>query len=359
MNYRLTTLLAQKAFTADGTEIMELNVRDPISHLVIELAYTNADGTMDGPPAGLVTKIELVDGSDVLFSTTALCAEAVDWYQQGGQTRANYNYFMTGTGNRFVVVNFGRYWWDEVLALVPDRFRNLQLRVTIDIDCGGSSVSSLGIEVWAGMFDQKDISPIGFLQTKEVKAYTAIASGYEYTDMPLDYPYRAMYVQALVAGTEPNQLINGFKLDEDNDKRIVFDEKANVLLRTMVENNRPCEEHFYCTMTNANQYKYCMPTTMVYASANEWDESPGAGDISLYDGDGGRLKTITETGASNAMVRCVGHAPNGLFSIPFGKRDDIDDWYDVSGIGNLRLRLKATASMSSTARILAEQLRRY
>ncbi len=68
MNYRMATLHALKSYTADTTEIIDVNVRDPISQLIIELRVGNTADEMQAHPIACLTKIELVDGSDVLFS---------------------------------------------------------------------------------------------------------------------------------------------------------------------------------------------------------------------------------------------------------------------------------------------------
>ncbi len=358
MNYRLATLAASKSYAADGSDIIDIDIQDPISHLVIELAITSGDSVMDGTPAACLTSLTIVDGSEVLFNLNGMCAEAVDWYHSGGKQRANYNYFMVGGCQRFIVINFGRHFWDELLAFDPTRYRNPQLKFSLDIDAGGCSASAVAVQVWAAIFDQKDISPIGFLMTKEVKAYTLTSGGHEYTEMPKDHPYRAFFLQSLLAGTEPNQTITNIKLSEDRDKRIIVDHGSEDILRTIQMVQEPVRESFFCTTGGANQYKYIMPTTRVTAHVDTWDVAPSTQGISLYDGDGGRLKTIASGAGANVMISTEGWLPHAVWQIPFGDQQDIDDWYDVVGIGSLIADIKA-AAVTHTARIFLQQLKRY
>lgn len=358
MNYRLATLQGKKSYSSDITEIIDINVRDPISHIVIELGITNGDSVPDGTPMACITNIQIVDGSEVLFNLTGTEAEALDWYHSGGVERPNYNYFLVGNSQRTVILNFGRWFWDEMLAFVPDKFRNPQLKITLDIDAGGSSATANTLEVWAALFDQKDIAPIGFLMGKEVKAYTLTSSGHEYTEMPLDYPYRGFFLQSLKPGTEPNQTIDIIKLSEDGDKRILVNDTTEKILRAIQQVSQPVRESLFCAVDTSNRYQYIMPTTRVTGHATCWNTTAVGGVYALYDGDGGRLKTIQDTLGSNAQITVQGWLPHGVWQIPFGRQDDLEDWYDVSVLGSLQADILAYA-MTHTARIFLQQLRRY
>lgn len=359
MNYRLAVIHALKSYDSDTVEVIDLNMVDPISHMVIELTTVFGSSVPTAHVLDCLTKIELIDGSDVLWNTNGRCAEGIDWYHSGGMQRRNYNYWLhNGAPTRTIVLNFGRYFWDTMLALNPTSFRNLQLRITLDIDAGGADVTPCKLRVWAGLFDQKDISPIGFIMTKEIKAYALTTGGTEYTDMPTDYKWIAMYLQSLLPGTETNQTIANIKISENMDKRIPYDCSGEDLMKTIELTTRPYQEMFWCATDNSNRTQYITPTTNVIAQCNEWNQSPGTGSISLYDGDGGSLKTKQLTAGQNVMINCAGYLPHALYHIPFGRLDDIGDYYDVRSINSVMAEIKA-AAVTHTARILLQQLRNY
>ncbi|KKL88030.1 hypothetical protein LCGC14_1928740, partial [marine sediment metagenome] len=56
-----------------------------------------------------------------------------------------------------------------------------------------------------------------------------------------------------------------------------------------------------------------------------------------------------------------GWLPNHCVQFPFGKPDDLNDWYDVTKLGSLRLRLKGGSGGSSngTGAVVLQQFRRY
>ncbi len=359
MNFRLALIHALKSYTADTTVILDLNLNDPISFLAVELTTVFGSSVPTAHVLDCLTKIELVDGSDVLYSANARCAEGIDWYHSNGMRRRNYNYWLSGGGpTRIIMMHFGRKMWDKMLALDPNRFRNLQLKLSLDIDAGGADVATNKLRVWAGIFDGMDISPIGYLMTKEIKAYALTSGGTEYTDMPTDYPWKAMYLQSLLAGTETNQTIANIKISEDGDKKIPYNASGEDLMKTIELTTKPYEEMFWCATDNTNRTQYITPTTNVIGNANEWNENPGTGSISLYDGDGGSLKTKQLTDGQNIMITVAGYLPNALYHIPFGDPMEMDDWYDVRGIHNVQAQIKA-AAVTHTARLLLQQLRNY
>lgn len=361
MKYRLSTLFSRKTYAANATEVIDVNVSDPISQLIIELAVTGVGDVSTAHAIACLTKVELVDGSDVLYSLSGYEAEAVDIYHNK-VIRSNWNPYLTGLDvQRFFAINFGRKLWDPELAFDPKKFSNPQLKLTLDIDAGGNASTSNKLQVWAAMFDEKMITPMGFLMHKEVKDYTMAASGHEYTDLPVDHPYRKLFLRCQYPGTEPDQLVDNVKLSEDQDKRIIFDHGTADLFRTIAAENPLLTELIMHPITTAQTSRYCTPTTRVNGTISQWAATAAANGLSFYDGDGGRFKVIASTNAVNAQSVVSGWLPHGTWEIPFGDQHDPEDWFDPSGLRALRLDVKAAAgaSASNTLQVFLQQLRTY
>jgi len=362
MNYRLSTLFNRKSYIADYTEVIDIKVADPISQLIIELAanITN-DQSITAHVIRCLAKIEIVDGSDVLFSLSGAEAEAVDWYHNK-IIRSPWNIYMGwGETQRFIGINFGRKLWDPELAFDPTKFKNPQLKLTLDIDAGGAVPNLNRLGVWAAMFDEKAVSPIGFLMHKEIKSYPMAVSSHEYSDLPTDYPYRKMFVRCQTYGTEPGQKINKIKLSEEQDKRIVFDHIPEEILRSIVYESPPVEEHIIARVAAAATQIYCTPTTRVNAVATPREAATGAGEIACADGDGGRIAAIAASGGKYATFFVRGWLPHGTYEFPFGGQMDMDDWYDVTKIGSLKADIDSTSAGLTTdsVQIFLQQLRTY
>lgn len=362
MKYRLSTVHARKTYGADTTEVIDIEVADPISQLIIELAVTNVGTAAPAAHAiASLTKIELVDGSDVLFSLSGYEAEAADWYHNLIM-RSPYNAYLSGMDvQRFIAINFGRHLWDPLLAFDPKRFTNPQLKLTLDVGAGGIASVSNKLQVWANMFDEKKITPVGFLMHKEIKSFPlTTAAFHEYTDLPTDHPYRKLFVRAQKAGTEPNQVLDNFKLSEDQDKRIIVDHGTEDILRTIAMRSPMMTETIFHFVDTTSRYFYCTPTTRVVANGNTWNTAAGAGEIALYDGDGGRLRRISATATYNAQFHVSGYLPHATWEIPFGDQSDLADWYDVSKVGSLKLDITTyAAAATDSAQVFLQQLRRY
>lgn len=358
MNYRLNKFLSREDFDADTTKVIDINIQDVISNIVIFYEITNAAAAMTAHPAAGITQVELVDGSDVLFSLDGYEIEALDWYHQKGHFPANWNWAMNG-GNiqRVLRINFGRHLWDRELAFDPKKFNNPQLRISLDIDAGGNAGTHIFLTCWANLFDEQPAELKGFLMSKEIKEWTMADNTHEYTDLPLDYPYRNLYLRAFSAGREPNSNVENIKLSEDQDKRIPYNCGGQEILRYVQENYPPVEEAYFYAFDTANRYLYIAPSAMVTAYAVTWAQVGAVQNPALYDGDGGRLKTIATANPQNNQVFVRGHVPHSVFEIPFGLRDTIEDWYDVRRLGSLRADIEG--ANAATGYLFVQQYRPY
>lgn len=362
MNYRLSTIHPRKSYAANTTEIIDLNVLDPISQLIIELAanITN-DTAITAHAIACLEKIELVDGSDVLFSLSGYEAEAVDWYHNHNFNSPWDIYMGWGETQRFIRINFGRYLWDPILAFNPKKFRNPQLKLTLNITAGGAVPSLNRLQVWGALFDQKAVEPTGFLMHKEIKDYTVGISSHEYSDLPTDFPFRKLLIRCQEAGTEPGANISTIKLSEDQDRRIIFNHGTEDIFRTIAMQSPPIEEHIHARVATTQTNIFCTPTTRCYAVATEQGATVTTGQIATEMGDGGRFKAIATTAQAYAHFFVRGWLPHGTWEIPFGLQNEIDDWYDVTKVGSLKLDILASAAVAGTEKVqlFLQQLRKY
>ena len=360
MNYRLSKLLAQTSHTSDKTEIIDIDYSDPISALIVHMGGVYVGDISTAHGIACLKKLEIVDGSDVLFSLTGYEAEALDIYHNK-RMPSNFNFYANGGGcDRDVVINFGRKLWDPLFAFDPKQFKNPQLKITSDIDAGGNAPSSIHFTVFAAMFDGKKITPAGFLMAKEIKDYPMASAAHEYTDMPTDFPYRKLLIKALTAGTEPASIIENVKLSEEQDRKIVVDQAGHEILRTLATQNPQLLEQVIIPISTSLKSIFCTPSERAVVTFVPWQDSAATNSGSSYGAAGGRIRAISSS-ALNYGVIVNGWAPHGVYEIPFGDQDDPDDWYDVTGLGSLKLDIKALSGRSSSdlVQIFLQQLRHY
>lgn len=356
MKYRYTTLLSDKDLGASGTEIIDITLKDIITAIEVHFMAKAGGTAFSDHPAANITKIELVDGSDVLYSLTGKCAEAMDFYQTR-RPRPWRIYHRNGKQAMMTAhLNFGRFWGDRELAFDPTKFDNPQLKITFDEDVHQTSATANTCHVKALAFDEDQPAPVGFLMTKEQKAYTPSSGSWEYTDLPTDYPMRTLGIQCQVAGSDIATSLQDVKLSEDNDKRVPVDDLAEDLAALFGMSMGRYSEYVFAMLTTSLANYFCTPgwQTVVAASPLTADKV-----VSVQIAQGGQFKAESETAAGLMQAVVTGYLPHQVLPIPFGARDVIEDWYDVTKIGNLRLSLKGGTASTGTYRIITEQNRSY
>lgn len=360
MNHRIYELYGLSSLLTDNVTIsIELDMADPISQLIIDARVKNgAAAASTEHPTASITKIEIVDGSDVLFSLDGFETEALDIYDTGRYPRGGwFNYIDGSPTDRQIAINFGRYLWDEALAFDPTKFTNPKLNITFDVDAGGMSPAGCEFSVLALMFDEKAITPTGFLMTKEAKRWTKDLTGHEYTDCPLDYPYRKMLLQSRYAGIPPHWVFDNIKLASDQDKKVILNGEYRDLMFGIGREGAFIRETLTGQGRKSHAYQHVTPTMDVMATANQWRQVCEDRAVSCWDGDGGRLEIEAEENV-HISAHIQGWAPHGTLCIPFGKQDVIEDWFDVTGLGSLKLDC-TSGNATAIQKLFIQQYRPY
>lgn len=356
MNYRLASILPAEEANTAGTKTIDINVADPITRFTIQIKGMNSADAPTAHPAKMISKIELVDGSDVLFSLSGVEAQALNFYDQGKMPHTVLNYLNDVYAIATFNIDFGRFLYDPVLAFDPKKFTNPQLKITHDLTAGGSTPDAAVISVFAHIFDEKSVSPTGFLMSKEQYGYTLVASAKEHIDLATDYPYRKLLLQSMSATLQPWQQYNQVKLSQDNDKKVIInDEKTSDLLK-LYRLWPEITETIYAKTKNGTQVIFCSPTYERIATVI----GVGAALDGCFIADtyGGAV-SVTDGAAASIMMVLSGLIPHSAFCLPFGQQLDIEDWFKVAEIGSLRLTLTAGGSASGTCEVISQQLRNY
>jgi len=361
MNYRLAEILAEEDASTAKTKTIDITLRDVISRIVIRMRAKNgADrAVLAAHPAGLISKIELVDGSNVLFSLNGYEAQALNYYDQlvtpdteiiDGENDWQFATFC---------MDFGRYLYDPLLAFDPKKFTNPQLKITHNYQTIDDGAAEGKLQIFAHIFDEKAVTPEGFLMSKQVQTYDSAAGAYEYIDLPTDYPFRKLLIRAYLVDKSFESEICEFKLSEDSDKRIPMDVEIEPLIREMCGALPPIHEHWQVRgQTDATVF-FGMPTYWPIFYGMSQASEDWLRDATYYQGDKQAIKADVNM-SSPAMGVIYGYVPHQVVSIPFGLQDDPADWYDVTKLGSLRARLKGTAGSSAAeVTLFLQQLRKY
>jgi hypothetical protein len=358
-NYRIATILPSESKTAAGTKIIDILDRDVISRIDIKYNVTRTTHTMSAHPAIDISKIELVDGSEILASLNGYECQALNIYNRRCPSM-NHGQHYAGNGEVSLYgLDFGRKLWDPVLAFDPKKFKNPQLKITYALtgcDAGGAAAT---LEVLGYFFDEKPVSPMGMLVAKEHYSWTPVASAYDHVLLPQDMPIRKMLIRAFQSGYEPWYTISNVRIDEGNVKKIPFEMDIETYFRFMKGQWSLVEEMLVSAGATSGRAVYVTPTQ--YYLLLGATLSTATTTVYTATWNRGGLMTLYTTNANDPIAGVVtGWLPNHCIEFPFGNPDDPDDWYDVAKVGSPRVRTAGGSSTSGgTGQILLEQLKTY
>lgn len=360
MNYRLATILAKEAVNADGTKVIDLNLINSVSQIQVLYESTAVgSGEPDALASACITKIELIDGSDVLFSLSGYETQGLDWYHRKQEPANVHKYLNLRNAEVVFNMNFGRYLWDPVLAFDPTKFTNPQLRITIDMGAGGCQSVAGELAVVAHVFDEKLVTPTGFLMQKQIKEYALAGATHEYTSMPIDFPYRKLLIKALIPAYGADVIFDTIKLSEDNDRKIPFNHSIYDIIRAIVGQGRPYRETVLASIGGSSGNFYCTPTYQSRVVATLWEVENQDKNIVTIDGEGGKGQIYADGTITGVNTFVEGWLPHGVIEIPFGLQDDPTDWYDVTRLGSLKLDILGYTGRTENCQIFLQQHRAY
>jgi hypothetical protein len=326
MKYRRATILAQQDVTTAGTKTQDITLAQPISRLYVKFNHLNDGHDATAHPAKCVSKIEVVDGSDVLMSLSGMQAEALHFYNSGECRGHELEYRNDVWGESIYALDFGRFLYDPRLALDPTKFANPQIKITHDKSLGGSSSSEGTLEIFADVFDESPPTPDGFLTAREWYSFP---------------------------------LSDEARLSEDNDARLPIDMNMVDLMRIAAQQHGEYHETMICFFVELGPKTwYVTPSNKVYVNPSPMGSNPV---YTAGENMGGYQDFDAPSDITGFRAAVHGFEPHGAVPIEFGRQDDPDDWFDVAALGSLQLRLKAgdSTGTDSTSQQVIQQYRKY
>ncbi|MDP2105510.1 MAG: hypothetical protein Q8J76_05895, partial [Desulfobulbaceae bacterium] len=227
MLYRNVELYFEQALDNVGTKIIDLRTSDPLSAIRLNFkAVNDATHNKSNFINDIITKIELVDGSDQLLSLSMKEAQALEFRRTGKMPHIRPGETGGGGQDESVLLLFGRYLWDPEIYMDLTKFKNPQLKITTNISAvratGTNSFLTGSIKVTIDLLTiQEGASPAAaFMMAKNIYGFTSGISGDEHIDMPVDYPYVGLMMRAYLAGNDVDENIEKLKINCDAGKFI-------------------------------------------------------------------------------------------------------------------------------------------
>lgn len=219
--YREVQIRDDASITDSGTETINLNLRDPITSLIIRFRATNTAALDDTPVQKNITRIEIVDGGQVYYSLSGPQAVAATAYGLGRYPHCWIDGRAGSPQRMKFQLLFGRHLGDEQFAFDPSKLLNPQLKITW-ADVEGYTDNSLTLGITARIMEGLP-SPSKALMWTQVEAWNTASTGDHSVDLPVNYPIRALMTRAYLTGNVWNTIHTRFKMDCDLGKFVPFD----------------------------------------------------------------------------------------------------------------------------------------
>lgn len=359
MNYRVAELLAAEDLGGAGTKTINIDLANVLSELFILFKATNGANGCSDVPAANITKVEMVDGSDVLCSISGKEAQAL-WYYDHGIFPYNVLNSLNAEMNICTIpVAFGRYFLDKEYGFDPTKFANPQLKITWDEDVANTSTTVNDCRVFAHIFDELKPAPTAFMMPKEFYSYTPSASAHEYVTMPGDYPIRQMLVRAYKSGSDLRNIADEFKIYEEEGAHVWFEgsmtDWQKMVIGLYPGFSEPWE--FYADTDNETVYLDQSYDVRMGAVAMETDKVLSHASDEA-EGHTQTLRAETTAGSQNGVA--FGYLPHHTIPILLQDFQDPSDWF-VPAEKNWKTRIKAGSGVGTTSEIalILEQARAY
>lgn len=358
MRTRDYVLEYQKALDDTGTLIKDIDIIDPVSALYLEFEGTNGStSNEDNFMSDVITKVEIVDGSEVLYSLSLAQLEALHFYKTKKSPVLFPSEWANGSQRHGCYLLFGRHLWDREYAMDFTKFRNPQLRITTNIAAvrAASETTAIVSESLKGSVIAKimeDVPATGkYLMAKEVEAFTSVGSGYKRVDLPRDYKYRMLMLRAFLEGYDTDEVISAIKLTCDSDKYVMMNRQVKQLdSEAEVEFGEIFLRHNVVRATDGDirgllqketQFAFFPSVATQYTVFTHQLQFSGTV----------RLGMVTEAGASAGTRRLwgweIGHALHATLPIPFGLMDEPDTWFDPTAYGKVEAVLDDDTAAAS------------
>lgn len=366
MKFRDHYFKRESTIADSDTVIIDINVDDPISYITVEYEATNgATSCLDHELHKDISKIELVDGSDVIASLDMASWRGLNFIESKVLPPSKLSEVGGAKQEESCVLHFGRTPDDPEMYLLPRQFKNLQLRLTHTLTISATAGFATGtgrITVRARIIEEGAKAHQGYLMAKEKYSWTTAGSGDEIVDLPRDHPYRLILIKALLTLKRPDEVISKLKLSIDADKYVAFDNFTEDILD--VNERRlglaQLEKHLL-SADGGTALLSIFDIKKANIRPNVADHIPTIEAVLGERVTVGLIDMTTpatpaaQTTAQDLQVVIEGVAPHGIVGVFFGDEKEPEGWLPAPRFGDIKLI--ATQAAVGSAAIILQQLR--
>jgi hypothetical protein len=354
----MTELLPAFTVTGPNTQTINLNFADLISKIQVEAKATSVGTAVSDHPAGLITNMQVVDGSLVLANLSGKEAQSLGYVQN---KRLPYSFVTDISGqiaSAVADIDFGRWLYDTKYLFDPTKYVNPQLKITTNPQAVDGSATTGTVEARAYFIKAGSASPIGHLMPREFATWAPGASGAVYPFyLPVDKIIRKLVIMARNSGALPNNVCSNIRIDENMDSAIPINLSTSLWNEVYDgQLDRTDENGYLLGSVGARSVWWAACQDITYSGVQT-----AVTDISACATQP-LVNPVphTDVAAHNITARVSGFRPHGAMAVPFGDYLDDTAWYNPTGVNQLRLQLTAGSGYSgATIQVVLDQVMKY
>lgn len=362
---RLAYIETDKTLGDSGEYTTDINIADPITSIMVLFhAVNGATDNVKNTVYDCVSALEIIDGSEVLYSLDMKEALALAAYRLGHMPYQVVGEIGGWPQEAHVPILFGRYKGDPVYAFDPKRFANPQFRIKWNLAtlnavaatafATGSARLTLIADIMEGA-----ASPSSMLVAKQHYSWTTSSGGVEYIDLPTDHPYHSLLLRAEKAASYVDGIVSNLKLSCEGGKVVPMDIQMLDWLWEMAERGYRFDmRHGFHTASGTTIYvllKYEEEVQLISEGTpnkvlSYANQGYGEGLVTVYSAD------APDSGQRNIGAHVHGMCPFRCVYVPFGLNEDPATWFPATMFKSIRLEATgATASGSGYLVITQER----
>lgn len=354
---RLRDVYLLNAQTLNDSDTVTVNLAGVGKILYLDIRYSDQNGATSNTVCrlnGMVSKLQVIDGSRVIQSVSMREAQALNAFHYKRMP-----FQLLSEDDDIVVaeqaiLDFRRYMGDTQFYLDTAMYQNPQLQLTHALTVSGTAGFVTGdgkLTVIARVIDSGAPTRLGVIGIKEVDSFATAASGDHSTDLPIDYPTAEILVQDPVDANTPDTYLSNFKLTVDIDSYI----PVNITYADLLKKNLYEYGEFWQRIDALEDTTATLLGDLYYRTRG-WAAPVGATAVAHVTAVTANQLSLTFTTGGTIPIgaQLQGQAPHGSVIWPFGDGWSPDQIFNPQGVSKFQLKL-TQASTGATAKVVAVQ----
>ncbi len=202
MYWQLEYLRKDATGTRNATYIEELPRNGFLGSLFLVMSSTNVSEafatSLNWRLSDFISKVEIIgNGSEVIKSLSGNQLSAMMFFDQKVNSVDYWQSYGAGTTRFCVLLNFGRFLYDDMYGLDLSKFNRVEIKIT---NTATSTYLGADLAITSLMVMKRGEDASGFLgyfRTEEWRSWTTVSNATEYLELPTAYKIRRIVLQAI------------------------------------------------------------------------------------------------------------------------------------------------------------------